>query len=71
MPRHEPVGVIWKAFNSGNGADDGLGFIRCVGGRQPEIYEVWTFGDDRITPKVHPFVRVDVDAFLGDCFGTD
>ena len=33
MPRHEPVGVIRQTFNSGSGADDGLEFIRCIGGR--------------------------------------
>ena len=52
-------------------ADDGLEFIRCNGGQKPEIHEVWTFGDNIITPEVHPFARVDVSAFIGDCFGTN
>ena len=71
MPRREPVGSIRQPFNSGSGADDGLEFIYCVGGQQPEIHEVWTFGDDVITPEVHPFARVDVGAFIRDCFGTN
>ena len=68
---YDPVGAIRQPFNYGSGDDDGLEFIRFVGGKQPEIHEVWTFGDDRITPKVHLFARVDVGAFIGDCFGTN
>ena len=30
-----------------------------------------TFGNDGITPKVHPTARVDVDAFVRDCFEKD
>ena len=71
MPRREPVGDIRPPFNSGSGDDDGLEFIRCVGGQKPEIHEVWTFGDDRITHEVHPFAHVDIGAFLRDCFGTN
>ena len=71
MPIHESVRSIRQSFNSGSGANDGIEFIRCVGGRQPEIHKVWTFGDNRLTPKVHPFVRVDVGAFHSDCFVTD
>ena len=71
MPRRDPVGVIHQPFKYGTGADDGLEFIRCNGGQKPEIHEVWTFGDNGITPEVHTFVRVDVSAFIGDCFGTD
>ena len=70
-PRLEPVGAICQPSKSGSGDDDRLKFIRCVGGRQLEIHEVWNFGDDRITPKVNPFARVDVDAFVRDCFVTD
>ena len=67
----ELVGAIRQAFNSGSETDDGLEFIRCVGGRQPETHEVWNFGDDRITRKFYPVARVDISAFLGDCFGTN
>ena len=71
MPRCEKVGAIIQPLNSGSGANDGLDFIHCVGRRQLQIQEVWTFGNSGITPKVHPFVRVDVSAFTRDCFGTD
>ena len=71
MPKSEPVGAIRQTSNSGSGADDGIEFIRCVGGRQPEIHEVWTFGNDGINPEVHPFACVDVGDFIGDCFATN
>ena len=70
MPRCEPVGVILQPSSSGSGADDRLEFIRFVGGREPQIYELWTFAEDGITRKVHPFARVDVGDFSGDCFQT-
>ena len=71
MPRPDLVKAIHQPSNSGSGYDDGLDFIRCVGKRQPEIHEVWTFCDDRITRKVHPFVRVDISAFVRDCIVND
>ena len=33
-----------------------------VDGRDPQIHEVWTFGDDGVTQEVHPTTRVDVGA---------
>ena len=71
MTIREKVGSIHQPFNSGSGYDYGLEFIGCVGGRQPEIHEVWTFGDDKISPEYHPFARVDIGAFVGNCFGTN
>ena len=71
MPRPDLVKAIHQPSNSGSGYDGGLDFIRCVGRKQPEIYEVWTFSDNKITPKVHPFARIDVSNFVGDCFATD
>ena len=42
---------------------------RCVKRwRQPKINEVWTFREDGVTRKVHPTARVDVSAFVGECF---
>ena len=49
MPRRESIGAIFQHFNSSSGSDDRVEFIRCVGGQQPQIREVWTFGDDGIT----------------------
>ena len=33
MPRRDPFGAIRQPFNYSSGADDGLDFIRFVGGR--------------------------------------
>ena len=33
--------------------------------------KVWTFGDDGITPEVHPTAIFDVGAFVGNCFATE
>ena len=66
MPRLETVGAIHQPYDSGSGDDDGLDFIRRVGGRQPKINKVWTFGDNGITTKVHPTARVDVGKFVGN-----
>ena len=71
MPRREPSGAIFQPYNSGSGEDDGIDFVRCVGGRQPKIHEVWNFGEDRITPEVNPFACIDVGDFVRDCFATD
>ena len=70
MPRRDPAGAIRQPISYGSGDADRLVFIHCVGGIQPEIHGVWTFGDDGTTPKVHPFERVDVGAPLRDCLVT-
>ena len=70
MTRRKPVGVIRQPSNSGSGADARLEFICCVGGREPQIHELWTFAKDSITREVHPFARIDVGNFSGDCFRT-
>ena len=71
MPRLKPFGAICQPFNSSSRANDGLEFICCVGRQHPQIHEVWTFADDGITYKFHPFARVDVGNFSGECFGTN
>ena len=71
MPRREPVGVIQPIFRSSSRANDRLEFIRCVGGRQPQIHELWSFVEDGITREVHPFARIDVGNFSRDCFHTN
>ena len=70
MPIRKPVGAIHQPSNSGSGADGRLEFICCVGGREPQIHKLWTLSKDGITRKVHPFARVDVGDFSGDCFHT-
>ena len=62
MATWEPVVSVRHRSNSGSGGEDGQEFICCVNGRQPEIHEVWIFGEDGVTHEVHPTARVDVGA---------
>ena len=48
------------------GENDGHPFIRYVDGKQLKVNEVWIFGEDGVTPKVHPNASIDVGAFVGD-----
>ena len=70
MHRRDPVGVIRQPFSSGSGGEDGVEFICCVGGWEPQIYELWNFSEDEITCEFHPFRRIDVGDLSGDCFQT-
>ena len=70
MPRRKPVGVIRQPSRSGSGGEDGPEFIRCVAGREPQIHKLWSFSEVGITCEVHPFARIDVSDFSGDCFHT-
>ena len=58
MPRQDPVGYICRPSDSGSGDKDGPDFIRCFDVRQPKIHEVWTFGEDGITPEVYSTTHV-------------
>ena len=40
-------------------------------GQEPQIHEVWTFGEDGITREVHPIAQVDVGAGFFEKFATD
>ena len=68
MPGMEPVGAISRPSNSYCGENDGPQFIRFVDERQPEINEIWTFGEDGVTPKFHLTARIDVSNFVGGYF---
>ena len=70
MPRLDLVGAICQNSDSGGGDEDGLKFIRLVGGLHPKIHEVWTFGDEGITLEFHNTARVGVSASGGDYFAT-
>ena len=60
-----------QALHCGRRGEDGVWFTRCVEGKGPEIYELWTFTEDR-TRKVHPFARIQIsDNFTGKTFHTD
>ena len=71
IPRLELGGAICRHSDSSCGDDDGPKFIRCVDGRKPKIHEVCIFGEDGVTPKVHPYAHIDVGAFVGDYFATN
>ena len=68
MARNEPVAVqavppcTVQAICSGRGGEYRVWFTRCVGVREPEIYELWNFAKDR-NRKVHPFSRIQI---IGD-----
>ena len=62
MAGKETVGAICWRSNPGSGDKDGPKFIRCVDGWELQIYEVWTFGEDGVTPEVHLTEQVDVGA---------
>ena len=67
MARRDPVGSIYRIFDSGGGDEDGPEFIRCVDIHQFHIHEVWTFGEDGLTREVHPTARVDSGTgFVGE-----
>ena len=55
-----------RQADSGSGGEDGPEFICCVDGRQPQIHEGWTLGEEGVTHGVHPTVHLDIGAgFVG------
>ena len=40
-------------------------------GRDPQIHEVWNFGEDGVTPEVHSTAQVDVGARFVGKFATN
>ena len=71
MARREPVEYICRLSDYGIGEKDGPEIICCVDGRQLKIHEVWTFGEEGVTPEVHPNARIDVGNFVDECFAND
>ena len=65
IPRLDPVGAVCRISDSGCRDDDGPQFFRCVEGQQLKFHENW---EDGVTPKVQLSARVDVSAFVSDCF---
>ena len=49
-----PVGFIDAASYSVNGDAEGPEFIWCMDRREPQVREVWTFGEDGVMREVHP-----------------
>ena len=62
MARREPVGYIRQPSNSGSGDAEVPEFIQCLDVREPQVHEVWDFGDNGVARQVHPKARVDVGA---------
>ena len=71
MPIQYPVRAIRRPSYSGSRDKDGPEFIRFVDGLQPKIHEVWTLGEDDVTPEVHLTAHVDFRAFVGQYFATN
>ena len=71
MPRLEPVRAICRPSDSDCGDDDGPQFICCVDRGQPKIHEVQTFGEDGVSPKVHPAACIYVSNSVGDYSATN
>ena len=71
MPRQESVGTIRRPPDSGSEDKVRTKFIHFVDGQQPKIHEVWNFGEDGVTPKVHLTARVYVCTFVGEYFANN
>ena len=71
MSMPDPVGGTCWPSNYGCGDADKSKFICCVDGRNTKVNEVWVWGEDGITPEVHPALRVGVDSGLGCKFATN
>ena len=76
MSRRDPAAVqvfslcIVQSLCSGRGGKYRVWFTRCVEGREPKIYDLWTFAEDG-TRKVHQFARVQIsEDFTGETFHT-
>ena len=62
--------VQFKDLALVEGAKAIFGLLVAPEGRDPEIYELWTFADDGIF-EVNPYARVRIsDNFIGDTFHT-
>ena len=71
MPLLAPVQDTCCNSDSGCGGADRSKFVCCVDRRNPKFHEVWIWGDDEITPKVHPTARIDVDPWITHDFATN
>ena len=64
--QEQVLAIRWNS-DSGSRDEDGPEFIRCMDIQEPQIHEVWNFGEDSVTPEVHPTAQVDVGAgFVGE-----
>ena len=54
------MGSVHKQSDSGSGSTEFTAFIQCVGGREPQIYELWSRVLDKIIYGVHPTAQLEV-----------
>ena len=58
------VGAIHWPSNSGCGDADRSKFVCCVDRQELEVHKVWIWGDNDITTKFHPSLRVAADSWI-------
>ena len=71
MSGRDPVGSIGRPSDSGSTDAEGPKFIWCVDGQEPQIHEVWDFGEDGVTHEVHLTEQVDVGTGVVGEFATN
>ena len=64
MPLSAPVRDVPWTSESGCGDAGRSKFFRCVDRRDPKVHKVWIWGDDVITPEVHPTAQVDFNPWI-------
>ena len=62
--------TCWPSDSCCGGADRSK-FVRCVDRRDPEVHEVWIWGDDGITPEVHLTAQIDIEPWITRDFSTN
>ena len=55
-----PMGPIYRRSDSVSGVAEGVEFIRCIDGWEPQIHEIWCPGSNGVTREVHPIAQIDV-----------
>ena len=60
MITRAPMDNICRTSDSGSGRMEATAFIQCIYFQEPQIYELWCLGLDRISHKVHPTDHVEV-----------
>ena len=64
------MGLIrWPSYFA-SGGTEGVEFIQCVDGQEPQIHKMWCLSSDSITPEVHPTARISVGAETVGQFST-
>ena len=56
------MGSIRRSSDSGSRGTEGVEFIRCVDGQEPQIHESWCFVSDGVTREVHTTAQIYIGA---------